>query len=356
MPSHAFSPRAHAAPPPVVGLIYNRGPAAATSFDIVITAATAFRQVTQNTAILSFWTTEESRMRIVLFRPPARSKLTFSTTSVVIDVDVVAIPTRRRTILPLREVTPSKARMRMSSGRHEGSAAGSKTPPESAQHFQAAIFKGVRFGRETIEAAFASFEEWPLEAVLKLVWVDGAATFQVEFTWNPRTNHGRNDRAPEIPRCKSLAGKTSSTGRALPSRVASTAEEVQGDEYFEMEDIRDWRQGEEGREYLVKWAGAEEMHCAEDGLEHAASGPHSLKRSVGWKRHACSLAGHSIWCVEDLADVPDMSVHRSTATALCRYLGSAGSGNSGMTPMASPEAAEAAPYALRRSGAQQSHI
>ncbi len=30
--------------------------------------------------------------------------------------------------------------------------------------------------------AFASFEEWPLEAVLKRVWVDGAATFQVEFT------------------------------------------------------------------------------------------------------------------------------------------------------------------------------
>lgn len=30
-------------------------------------------------------------------------------------------------------------------------------------------------------------------------------------------------------------------GRALPSRVASTAEEVQGNEYFEVEDIRGWR-------------------------------------------------------------------------------------------------------------------
>jgi hypothetical protein len=108
---------------------------------------------------------------------------------------------------------------------------------------------------ETLEAAFASFEEWPLEAVLKRVWVDGAATFQVEFKWNPCTNHGRHNRAPEIPRRKSLAGRTSSTGRSLPSRVASTAEEVQGDEYFELEDIRGWRQGEEGREYLVKWAG-----------------------------------------------------------------------------------------------------
>ena len=56
----------------------------------------------------------------------------------------------------------------------------------------------------------------------------------------------------EGPRRKSPAGRTSSTGRALPSRVVSTAEEVQGDEYFEVEDIRGWRQGEEGREYLVK--------------------------------------------------------------------------------------------------------
>jgi hypothetical protein len=108
---------------------------------------------------------------------------------------------------------------------------------------------------ETVEAAFASFEEWPLEAVLKRVWVDGTATFQVEFKGNPCTNHGRNDRAPDGPRPKSPARRTSLTGRALPSRVASMGEEVQGDEYFEVEDIRDWRQGEEGREYLVKWPG-----------------------------------------------------------------------------------------------------
>lgn len=113
---------------------------------------------------------------------------------------------------------------------------------------------------ETFEAAFASFEEWPLEAVLKRVWVDGAATFQVEFTWNPYTNYGQNDRAPESPRRKLPAGRISSTARALPSRVASTAEEVQGDEYFKVEDIRDWRLGEEGREYLVKWAGYGHKH------------------------------------------------------------------------------------------------
>ncbi|KAK4108027.1 hypothetical protein N656DRAFT_450250 [Canariomyces notabilis] len=43
-----------------------------------------------------------------------------------------------------------------------------------------------------LEADFASFEEWPLEAVLKRVRVGGAATFQVEFTWNLCTNHGTN--------------------------------------------------------------------------------------------------------------------------------------------------------------------
>ncbi|KAK4248233.1 hypothetical protein C7999DRAFT_40515 [Corynascus novoguineensis] len=88
-------------------------------------------------------------------------------------------------------------------------------------------------GEETPEAAFASFEEWPLEAVLKRVWVGGAATFQVEFTWNPCTNHGRHERVPENPRRKSpVGGISSSTARTLSLRVASTTEKVQGDEYF----------------------------------------------------------------------------------------------------------------------------
>ncbi|EJT71107.1 hypothetical protein GGTG_10367 [Gaeumannomyces tritici R3-111a-1] len=272
MPSHAFSPRAHAAPPPVVGLIYNRGPAAATSFDIVITAATAFKQVTQNTAILSFWTTEESRMRIVLLCRRKRRRVgqacqrsgschLFRHRDHRGDSVQTSDPEHRHPLVlddggeqneDCSVVPPQAQESRAGMPSLSGDESGNE---KLAQHFQAAIFKGVRFGRETIEAAFASFEEWPLEAVLRLVWVDGAATFQVEFTWNPRTNHGRNDRAPEIPRCKLLAGKTSSTGRAFPSKVAFTAEEVQGDEYFEMEDIRDWRQGEEGREYLVKWAG-----------------------------------------------------------------------------------------------------
>ena len=52
MLSHTFRPRAQAAPPPVVGLIRNRGPAATASLNIVTTPATAFRRATQNTAIL----------------------------------------------------------------------------------------------------------------------------------------------------------------------------------------------------------------------------------------------------------------------------------------------------------------
>jgi hypothetical protein len=73
-------------------------------------------------------------------------------------------------------------------------------------------------GEETPEAAFASFEEWPPEAVLKRVWV--------EFTCNPCTNHGRHERAAERPRRKSPAGGISLTARTLSSRVASTNEKV----------------------------------------------------------------------------------------------------------------------------------
>jgi DNA-binding transcriptional regulator/RsmH inhibitor MraZ len=65
-------------------------------------------------------------------------------------------------------------------------------------------------GEETPEAAFASFEEWPL---------------------------------------------VSSTARTLSSRVASTTEKVQGDEYFNVEKILEWRRGKAGLEYLVKWVG-----------------------------------------------------------------------------------------------------
>ncbi|KAK4233360.1 hypothetical protein C8A03DRAFT_48072 [Achaetomium macrosporum] len=65
---------------------------------------------------------------------------------------------------------------------------------------------------ETVEAGFASFEEWPLEAVLKRVW--------------------------------STAGRTSSTERAYPPKVTSTAKVQDAAGYFEVEEILNSRQRE----------------------------------------------------------------------------------------------------------------
>lgn len=151
MPSHAFSsPRAQAAAPPVVRLIYNKGPAAAASLKILITVTTMIKRVTQNNVIISLRTTDRVKrvlscrrkrkrvgqacqiyraMKAVTLshpcsRPPARSGSTSSTTLVVVDGDVVVILMTRWIALPLWEVTLSKAMMRMSSGRHERSAAG----------------------------------------------------------------------------------------------------------------------------------------------------------------------------------------------------------------------------------------
>jgi hypothetical protein len=129
---------------------------------------------------------------------------------------------------------------------------------------------------ETVEAGFASFEEWPLDAVLKRVWVDGVATFQVEFTWNPCTNHGRNDRTPETKRRKSPAGRTSSTGRAHPPKIASTAKVQEAAGYFEVEKILNSRQQEGGWEYLVKWEGYGHKHNTWDPAAHFKKCPEML--------------------------------------------------------------------------------
>lgn len=67
MSSHVFSPKAHMTPPPIVGLVHNQ--TAATSLSIVVAMTIGIRQVTQNNVILSFRTTEESKMRII----PSRS-------------------------------------------------------------------------------------------------------------------------------------------------------------------------------------------------------------------------------------------------------------------------------------------
>ncbi len=78
----------------------------------------------------------------------------------------------------------------------------------------------------------------------------------------------------ETQRRKSPTG-TSSTGRALPLRVTSTAAEVQDGEYFQAEDIRDWRQGE--GEYLVKWEGYGHKHNTWEPATHFEECPEVLE-------------------------------------------------------------------------------
>ena len=218
-----------------------------------------------------------------------------------------------RTTLPLWEVTPSKARtedvVRPPRGKrrrvntsapttrrtapkrqtrlrctNSPSLQAQRRPPTRGlkRQSQRSIFKprssvGSALEEETVEAAFASFEEWPLAAVLKRVWLDGVATFQVEFKWNPCTNHGQNDRAPESPMCKSLAGRTFSTARALPSRVASAGDKVQGDEYFQVEKNLASRRRERRVGYLVRWEGYGDEHDSWEPVAHFEKCPEMLQ-------------------------------------------------------------------------------
>ncbi len=133
MPSHAFGSTVHAAPPPASGLKHSSGSIAAASLSILITAATAIRQGTQNAVILRSKTTEGSRTRGVwsrrpghggagktcrgrrsvgaaahlswlmlsylCSRPPAKTRPTFSTTSVVVDI---AVPMMEGAAVPLK--------------------------------------------------------------------------------------------------------------------------------------------------------------------------------------------------------------------------------------------------------------
>lgn len=56
----------------------------------------------------------------------------------------------------------------------------------------------------------------------------------------------RNDHTPKAKRRKSLVGRTSETGYAIPLRVTSAAREVQEGKYFQVEDILDSRQRKGG--------------------------------------------------------------------------------------------------------------
>jgi hypothetical protein len=55
-------------------------------------------------------------------------------------------------------------------------------------------------------------------------------------------------------------------------------EEVQGEEYFKVEDIRDWRRGEDRREYLVKWAGYRYKYNTWEPAAHFEQCPEILQQ------------------------------------------------------------------------------
>ncbi|RYP25339.1 hypothetical protein DL767_008434 [Monosporascus sp. MG133] len=128
-----------------------------------------------------------------------------------------------------------------------------QTNAQSARQSQRRIpgqpsLQGSAWKRSPVKSAAAKFEEWPLgNAVLKRILVDGVATFQLEFSLNACANHGQRDRAPESLRRKLLAEGTSSTGRALPSRIAFAPE---GNEFLEQlkegKDQLPWKQIQDG--------------------------------------------------------------------------------------------------------------
>ena len=72
----------------------------------------------------------------------------------------------------------------------------------------------------------AMFEEWPLgNAVLKRVIVDGLATFQLQFTWDPRAMHKREDCAAGQPQDKSRINGSGSLRRGGGAESPLTPED-----------------------------------------------------------------------------------------------------------------------------------
>ncbi|KAK4096360.1 hypothetical protein N658DRAFT_519247 [Parathielavia hyrcaniae] len=188
--------------------------------------------------------------------------------------------TTRRTA-PKRRTRPQPSPTQGPKRRQSQRSSSKPQPPQKPQSSGRSVLE-----EETrTEDTFASFEEWPLEAVvLKRALVNGTATFQVQFTWNPCTNHGRNDTARETNRHKPPAEKASPTGCALPLRAARTAKEVQDCDYFQVEAILDGRRrkGRKGRkggwEYLVKWAGYGHEHNSWEPGAHFEQCPEILQQ------------------------------------------------------------------------------
>ncbi|KAK3936999.1 hypothetical protein QBC46DRAFT_19603 [Diplogelasinospora grovesii] len=131
---------------------------------------------------------------------------------------------------------------------------------------------------ESVKVPFAYFEEWPVQGVVKHLVVGKKETLQAEFWWSASVHHGQKQGTPEHPRRKSPAERTSSTGRAHPSRVAYTAKEVQEGKYFQVEEILGSRRRGRRVEYLVKWEGYGHEHDSWEPVAHFEKCPEMLQQ------------------------------------------------------------------------------
>ncbi|KAK3305079.1 uncharacterized protein B0T15DRAFT_574518 [Chaetomium strumarium] len=92
--------------------------------------------------------------------------------------------------------------------KHRRSQRGLFIPPSS----------GTSTSKDETKAPVAKVEEWPLDgAVLRRVIVKGVTTFQLQ--WDASANREQKQRTPGIPRRKSAAERTSSTGRGGMANV-----------------------------------------------------------------------------------------------------------------------------------------
>lgn len=141
-----------------------------------------------------------------------------------------------------------------------------ETLTKSAQQSQPAILTGIRIREEAVRAATAEFEEWPLkDAVLKRVILDGAPTFQLQFSWDAYTNVIHRDRATShatVPdfspggRKSTKRGVASTPGEPAPSQTDDDAQPLTLTEVgteWAVEKILGARKQGRGNQVLVMW-------------------------------------------------------------------------------------------------------
>ena len=79
---------------------------------------------------------------------------------------------------------------------------------------------------DTVQIPAASFQEWPLgNAVLKRAVINGEATFQLEFTWDPHIHHKHRVGTTKGMQAKTLAKSRRSTRRQAGNGSSWTHEE-----------------------------------------------------------------------------------------------------------------------------------